>query len=109
MLCGRGAKYEHDGKWYCKTHHPPTVDAKNAARNAAWQCKWDEQERILKAAESARNERERRAALFDDLLDSLREAYGYIDCIPETAAGGDDAAIGLAKRLRAAIAKAEGK
>ena len=44
-----------------------------------------------------------------ELLDALREAFGYIDCIPETAAGGDDAAIGLAKRLHAAIAKATGE
>jgi hypothetical protein len=44
-----------------------------------------------------------------ELLEALREAYGYVDCIPETAAGGDDAAIELARRLRAAIAKATGE
>ena len=29
---GVGAKYEHEGKWYCKTHHPPNVKSKSDER-----------------------------------------------------------------------------
>ena len=45
--CPRAGTYEHDGKLYCKQHHPPTVKvrrdkandvytAKNAVTMAAW-------------------------------------------------------------------------
>ena len=30
--CGRTATLEHNGGWYCKTHHPPTVNAKFESR-----------------------------------------------------------------------------
>jgi hypothetical protein len=30
--CGRGAKYEYDGKHYCKTHHPPEVKRRDEDR-----------------------------------------------------------------------------
>ena len=23
--CGRGARYEHDGNWYCLMHYPPRI------------------------------------------------------------------------------------
>lgn len=42
--CGVTAKYEHKGHWYCKTHHPPTVAEKRAARDA-----------LLTAEQDARN------------------------------------------------------
>jgi hypothetical protein len=108
-LCGLSAKHEHDGKWYCKTHHPPTVAAKTAARDAEYRRRFDERERILKAAESAHKERDRRAGLHSELLAELRAARDYLSCIPESAAGGDDDAVRLTKRLDAVIAKATGE
>ncbi len=51
--CGKGAAYEHEGKWYCKTHHPPTAKAKNEARNAKWQAELDEKRAREKAAADA--------------------------------------------------------
>ena len=33
ISCGKTATYEECGMHYCKTHHPPTVNAKRAARN----------------------------------------------------------------------------
>ena len=32
--CGKTATYEHEGASYCKTHHPPTVEAKRTAKQA---------------------------------------------------------------------------
>ncbi len=34
--CAINANHEHEGRWYCKTHHPPSVDAKTVARKARW-------------------------------------------------------------------------
>ena len=42
-----------------------------------------------------------------DLLEALQACYEYLDMIPESATGGDDAAVALARRARAAIAKAQ--
>lgn len=41
-----------------------------------------------------------------DMLDALISCFTYLSFIPESAAGGDDDAVMLAKRARAAIAKA---
>ena len=39
-VCGVGARYEFEGKHYCKTHHPPTAqakaDAQQTIRNEEW-------------------------------------------------------------------------
>lgn len=43
-----------------------------------------------------------------DLLAALQACADYLDCIPESAAGGDDEALRLCKQARAAIARAEG-
>ena len=32
--CGRDGKHVHEGAHYCKTHHPPTAEAKRAASHA---------------------------------------------------------------------------
>ena len=31
-FCTRARKLEHEGKWYCTQHHPPTVDARRGTR-----------------------------------------------------------------------------
>ena len=77
LPCGKTARYEHEGKWYCKTHHPPTVQEKLDARNEKWQAKWNAQEQARKEAEEARAEMQRRAAAYDGLIaqrDALLEA-----------------------------------
>lgn len=43
-----------------------------------------------------------------DLLEALRACHDYLSCIPESAAGGDDDAVGLTRRAAAAISKATG-
>ena len=76
-LCGKTARYEHEGKWYCKTHHPPTRKAYEDARNEKWQAKWDAQEQASREADKARAEMQRKAAAYDGLVaqrDALLEA-----------------------------------
>jgi hypothetical protein len=66
--CGKKAKHEHEGQWYCKTHHPPTVQAKREARDERWEKEWAErQERIAQQAEQ-----KRRADLYPELLEALK-------------------------------------
>ena len=49
----------------------------------------------------------RTAAAAPDLLAELRRAVDYLDCIPESAAGGDDEARAIVLRARALIARVE--
>jgi hypothetical protein len=66
--CGRTGTLEHDGKMWCKTHHPPTVEAKTKALHAKWEAQYQ-----------ARKENDRRQAIERELskkaLAWMREAY----------------------------------
>jgi len=53
----------------------------------------------------ATRERRIRAAA-PTLLAALIECYEYLDAIPESAVGGDDVAVALARKARAAIKEA---
>lgn len=44
-----------------------------------------------------------------DLYTALQAAFEYLDAIPESAAGGDDEAVRIARQARAALAKARGE
>jgi hypothetical protein len=70
--CGKKAKHEHNGKWYCKTHHPPTVEAKKEARNERWEKQFAEQRERIAQQEAQRVEQKRRAGLYPELLEALR-------------------------------------
>ena len=70
--CSKTAKYEHLGKWYCKTHHPPTVWEKREARNAEWNKEFAARQLAIKEAQAAKDEAARRAALYPELLEALR-------------------------------------
>ena len=58
-LHGVGAKYEYEGKWYCKTHHPPTVMAKSNEQARQWRAEWDAKD-AARAKDDAIREAERR-------------------------------------------------
>lgn len=70
--CGRGAKHAHEGNWYCKTHHPPTVKQKNEARRIVFEEKFDAEHKAREEAAAAKAEMERRAALYPELLEALK-------------------------------------
>lgn len=62
--CGKSALHEHDGKWYCKKHHPPSVRAKEEARRAKWNAEVAE---ILRKDHAAA-EQKRRADAYEGLV-----------------------------------------
>jgi hypothetical protein len=97
--CGRTAQYEHLGKWYCKTHHPPTVWAKREARSAEWDKEFAARQLAIKEAQAAKDEAARRAALYPELLEALKRIAD-----PRNIHFAGDAQV----VARAAIAKAEG-
>ena len=70
--CGVTAKHEHEGSWYCKTHHPPTVKAKDAARSAKFRAKLDAERDAAQAKKLAADEQKQREDCYDDLLEALR-------------------------------------
>ena len=105
--CNNIGRQEHDGKWYCKRHHPPTVAAKEAARKEKWEADWAEQKRAMEEARAAREETQRRADAYDGLVaqrDALLEALRLF--------AGENKTHTEAERLaaaRAAIKAAEGE
>jgi hypothetical protein len=96
--CDRNAKYEHLGKWYCKTHHPPTVWAKREARSAEWNKEFEARQLAIKEVQAAKDEAARRAALYPELLEALKAMLEN---------GQDYTA--TRDKARAAIARAEGE
>jgi hypothetical protein len=103
--CGKNAKYEHEGKWFCKIHHPPTVAEKNKARNERWEKKWAAHcERVEQKAEQ-----QRRADLYPELLGALQNIAATARLAEEFKSDWCAAATGMVRMARAAIAKAEGK
>ena len=117
--CGKNASMEHEGKHYCKTHHPPTVKAKLDASRAKWRAEWDAQRAREQAASDAAAEQKRRADAYDQLAERVKELEGAlrdaVDCgmVPTSSAkdGGASkysAQVLVADRIRAALAKCEG-
>ena len=101
--CGKSAAHEHEGHWYCKTHHPTTVAAKRAARSELLQAKLYAEREAARAKRLAADEQKRRADCYDDLLTELRL---IAETDPVDAALDPQRAVRVA---RAAIAKATGE
>jgi len=38
--CSRKGSMKHDGRLFCKTHHPPTAKEKDRIRSEKWQTEW---------------------------------------------------------------------
>jgi uncharacterized Zn finger protein (UPF0148 family) len=41
IACGKTAKVEHEGKWYCGIHDPVKKAAKDKEREAKWKAQWE--------------------------------------------------------------------
>ena len=115
--CGKNASMEHEGKHYCKTHYPPTVQAKRDASHAKWQAQWDAQRVREQAAHDADAEQKRRADAYEQLVDRVKELEGAlrdaVDCgmVPKSSAADGGASkysaqVLVADRIRAALSKA---
>lgn len=77
--CGKNAKYEHEGKWYCGTHNPPVVAARRKARDDKWKQDMDK-DKALNNARKAVNTAESNVlsmvyAKYDELPTVLQRAY----------------------------------
>lgn len=66
--CSSTGSLEHDGHWWCKKHHPPSVAAKEEARQAKYEAQWAEEANIRKAAQ-------REQALKDRALEWMLAYY----------------------------------
>jgi hypothetical protein len=107
--CNKNAAHEHEGQWFCKTHHPPTIKAKSDARTAGLNAKWDAQNVTNKAESAAKAEQERRADCYPDLLAALEEILPWIPKTSASEGGFVFENVRAADKVRAAIAKAGGK
>jgi len=84
-VCGRGAKYEHDGKWFCKTHHPPSERARRDKKNAERAESFAWKMRLAAHSQATEDERQRRADLHDSLIDALEKLANEAEAIAEMA------------------------
>jgi uncharacterized Zn finger protein (UPF0148 family) len=83
--CGKTAMFDRDGKWYCGIHDPVAIAERLDARNAAINAKWEARLASNKAARDREAERDRRAAMFDELVAALEK----IAAIENEQFGGD--------------------
>jgi hypothetical protein len=104
--CGRNAKVERNGKWYCGMHDPVAIAEKREARNKEFDLKWAAERAQEAKKEAEQKEKKRRADCFPELLEALkvmtalcRLRYGNLDA-------GVFAEI---EKAEASIAKAEGE
>ena len=72
--CGKSASFKHEGLMYCKLHHPPNVEAKRKERARAYSAKVAEQLAVRKQHVEEAAEQARRAALYPELLEALKDS-----------------------------------
>lgn len=114
--CARSGTLEHEGKLYCKTHHPPTVKAKDEERSARWRAEWAAEKAASekKSAEAAeikskaaeydaiKAERDALRAVNAELVEALTEVFSIGDRLVSDVYGGE-----FVHEARAALAKAK--
>lgn len=76
--CGRNATYEHDGKHYCKTHHPPTIQAQGKARKKAFETKLAAETAHRKQIAKEADEQHRRADTYPEMLEALQHCHQWL-------------------------------
>ena len=69
--CSRRGSYQHEGKLYCKIHHPPTAKAKRDARTKAWNAEYDADRMVRDANAELKTAREALFALVADFYGVL--------------------------------------
>lgn len=79
FACGKTATLEHDGKKYCKTHYPPTVQAKRVELQKKKEAKFSSAVQQKQEAAAARKEIERRAECYPDLLAALQALVAQVE------------------------------
>lgn len=77
--CGRRASLQHDGRDYCKMHHPPTRDAKRKEKDEARAAQWERDDKDRKERAKHAAEMKRRAECFDELTAALTNLAALYD------------------------------
>jgi len=96
-FCGRTAKYEHDGRHFCKTHHPPTVQEKRVAADEKNFKLYKERQDHIAAYQAAAEKVARNAARYLWLRDRIPgSAYRAMGLIHADSCEGIDVAIDAA-------------
>ena len=72
--CGKGASIDEGGKWYCRTHAPSLVKAKQEARHAKWDASAKARREGWAKEEAEAAELARRASHFEGLLAACEAA-----------------------------------
>ncbi len=108
--CHNSAKVERDGKWFCGTHDPVAVIEKRDKKNAEFRAEVAARQKLQAEAAAKRNEQQRRAACFPELLEALKAIKERLDTCHLHVVGGHEVFDSFYTELIAnAIAKAEGE
>jgi hypothetical protein len=108
--CNKSASLEHEGKHFCKIHHPPSIMERRLAANVKFQAKMNAEREARREANDALQERDRRAALFPELLETLNKINDWACFASEEDIAARLMALQqIGVHARAAIAKATGE
>jgi len=64
VFCGRKAGYEHEGRHFCKTHHPPSMKERSDKSFQLYKEKWEKIAAARTASETAADEMAQNAARY---------------------------------------------
>lgn len=108
--CRIPASLEFQGRHYCKTHHPPTKEAKLEQKRQQERAAYERQAAVRSAVQQSAAEQKRRAECYPDLLAALQ---AILQGVKHDDAGDGYAEIVLStddvQAARAAVAKATGE
>ena len=97
VFCGRKAGYEHEGRHFCKTHHPPSMKERSDKSFQLYKEKWEKIAAARTASETAADEMAQNAARYLWLRDRVPgSAYRAMGVIYSEAFAGIDVAIDAA-------------
>lgn len=71
--CPNKASKQFKGKHYCKTHYPPTIEARRKATSDKWDAEWKAKEKAQRDAENKRKQTEREARLGRELAALIQQ------------------------------------
>jgi uncharacterized Zn finger protein (UPF0148 family) len=95
--CSNLAKVERDGKMYCKIHDPEYIAAKNKERQERWEKERVERNEIAARKVEERAEQDRRLALFDEMLETMKVMLAVFPSVQQFER------MGFAKELPASV------
>lgn len=71
--CSKTGSLQHEDRWYCKTHHPPSAEERRSEKHNERQAAWHKRVKAENQEYAERAELLRKAGHFNDLLDALQD------------------------------------